>query len=55
MITELVLLEKCLQGYTQNANESLDSVEWKFCPKTIFLGKATVDTECLRISCMLVQ
>ena len=27
------LLKKCLDGYTQNANESLNSNIWKLCPK----------------------
>ncbi|GFX90505.1 uncharacterized protein TNCV_4335091 [Trichonephila clavipes] len=29
------LLKKCLEGKTQNLNESLNSLIWKFCPKTI--------------------
>ncbi|GFW36693.1 uncharacterized protein TNCV_1956931 [Trichonephila clavipes] len=29
------LLKKCLGGKTQNSNESLNSLIWKFCPKTI--------------------
>ncbi|GFV19888.1 uncharacterized protein TNCV_481141 [Trichonephila clavipes] len=28
-------LKKCLGGKTQNPNESLNSLIWKFCPKTI--------------------
>ena len=28
-----VLLRKCLEGYTQNANESFNNVVWRFCPK----------------------
>ena len=27
------LLRKCVEGYTQNANESLNGVIWKLCPK----------------------
>ena len=45
------LLEKCLHGYTQNANESLHSVVWKFCPKELFLGKISVDTACAMAVC----
>ena len=33
------LLEKCLDGYTQNDNESLHSVVWKYCPKEVCLGR----------------
>lgn len=40
------LLEKCLDGYTQNANESFHSVIWKFCPKELFLGRDGVETAC---------
>ena len=27
------LLQKCLAGFIQNANECLNSIMWKFCPK----------------------
>lgn len=40
------LLQKCLQGYTQNANESLHSTVWKLCPKELFLGRESVDIAC---------
>lgn len=40
------LLEKCVDGYTQNANESLHSVVWKLCPKVLHLGKVAVDVAC---------
>ena len=36
------LLEKCIDGYTQNANEALHSVIWRLCPKKLFLGKTSV-------------
>ena len=32
------LLDRCLQGKTQNANESLHSKVWLKCPKTGFVG-----------------
>ena len=38
------LLQKCVMGYTQNANESLHSTVWKFCPKELFMGKTGVET-----------
>ena len=38
------LLEKCVHGYTQNANESLHALVWKFCPKELFLGRTGVKT-----------
>lgn len=37
------LLKKCLEGYSQNANESINSVIWKFCPKKGNHGLVTVD------------
>ena len=40
------LLEKCIDGYTQNANESLHSTVWKLCPKELFLGRESVDIAC---------
>ena len=40
------LLEKCLHGYTQNANESLHHIIWQFCPKELFLERVSVDIAC---------
>lgn len=37
------LLEKCLEGYTQNANESLNALIWKYCPKVGNHGLITVN------------
>ena len=45
------LLEKCIGGYTQNANESLHSVVWRLCPKELFLGKTSIDTACAIAVC----
>ena len=33
-----------MHGYTQNANESLHALVWKFCPKELFLGRTGVQT-----------
>ena len=38
------LLKKCLEGYTQNANESLNNLIWKYCPKTKNHGLVVVET-----------
>ena len=40
------LLARCVDGYTQNANESLHSIVWKFCPKALFLGGNGVEIAC---------
>ena len=45
------LLEKCVHGYTQNANEALHSIVWKFCPKELFLEKTGVATACSLAVC----
>ena len=37
------LLEKCLHGQTQNANEAFNSILWKKCPKEIFVGRSTLE------------
>ena len=39
-----VLLSKCLSGYTQNTNEALNNIIWKFCPKKKNYGLRTVQT-----------
>ncbi|KAL8623788.1 hypothetical protein ACOMHN_054094 [Nucella lapillus] len=37
------LLIKCMRGYTQNQNESLNSLIWKFCPKSKNHGLTSVE------------
>lgn len=37
------LLNRCLGGYTQNSNESLNALIWKFAPKHLHSGKDTVE------------
>ena len=46
-----VLLSKCVDGYTQNANESFHSLVWKLCPKILHLGKEAVETACALAVC----
>ncbi|XP_011864345.1 PREDICTED: uncharacterized protein LOC105560124 [Vollenhovia emeryi] len=38
------LLERCLGAFNQNSNESLNSVIWKFAPKSGFCGSQIVKT-----------
>ena len=46
------LLKKCLDGYHQNANESLHSLVWKFCPKVLHMGSNNVELACaLAVMC----
>lgn len=42
-LTREDLLSRCLGGFTQNANESLNSIVWSIAPKTISSGKTVVD------------
>ena len=37
------LLEKCLHGQTQNANEALNGMIWQHCPKTQFVCRQTLE------------
>ena len=43
-LTHPDLLNKCLDGYTQNANESINQKIWKICPKNQYHGAQTVRT-----------
>ena len=36
------LLCKCLHGQTQNNNESINNVIWKYCPKEVFVSRPVV-------------
>ena len=36
------LLSRCLESFTQNANESLNNLIWARCPKKIYQGKKVV-------------
>lgn len=38
------LLQRCLQGITQNQNEAINAVLWKKCPKSVFCGMEKLDT-----------
>ena len=37
-------MNRCLQGLTQNQNESLNGVLWSICPKNIFCRWKTVES-----------
>ena len=43
-LTHPDLLNKCLDSYTQNANESINQKIWKICPKNQYHGAKTVRT-----------
>lgn len=46
------LLRKCVHGYTQNANESINNIIWKYCPKTKHHGKTTAETAVAMAVCL---
>ncbi|XP_011252143.1 uncharacterized protein LOC105248831 [Camponotus floridanus] len=37
------LLSRCLDGYTQNTNESFNAVVWSIAPKSVSSGKTVLD------------
>ena len=45
-LTRDELLDRCLEGATQNQNESLNSVIWSFLSKETFAGLSSVETAC---------
>ena len=38
------LLQRCLKGYTQNQNESINNSLWVKCPKRVFVGSHRLET-----------
>ena len=42
-LSDSKLLEKCLDGFTQNACESFNSTVWMRCPKERYVGASTVN------------
>ena len=41
-LTSEDLLEQCLEAFTQNNNDSINSLIWTFAPKHLHCGKKTV-------------
>ena len=42
-LSEPALLMRCLSGYTQNQNESFNSLIWKRCPKHLWRGPCQIE------------
>ena len=38
-LSDTKLLQRCLKGLTQNANEAISSLLWSRCPKRVFCSK----------------
>ena len=47
-LTEENLLKRCARNKTQNENESFHSTTWIYCPKSVFVGRKTMDTAVLQ-------
>lgn len=43
-LSEPSLIERCIPGYTQNHDESLNALIWKHCPKHLWRGPLYVKT-----------
>ena len=50
-LSEENLLKRCSRNRTQNANEALHHLIWKFSPKAIFNGRKTLETAVLLALC----
>ena len=35
--------KKCLDGKTQNNNESINNLIWKICPKDVYVGRTVLE------------
>ena len=42
-LTDEDLFKKCVHGKTQNANEALNGLIWSRLPKTVFVGRETIE------------
>ena len=43
-LSDKTLLERCLKGLTQNANEAINSILWSKCPKRVFCSKTKLQS-----------
>ena len=49
------LLQRCMQGLTQNQNESINRLLWSLCPKTKFCGRKRVEVAVCNAVCHFNQ
>jgi len=45
------LIQRCARKKTQNPNESLHQLIWKICPKSIYVGRRTLNTAVALAAC----
>ena len=50
-LSDEALLKRCARQKTQNPNESFHNAVWKLCPKTIHVGRKTLDTAVALAAC----
>ena len=50
-LTNEDILQRCLKGFTQNQNESLNGTVWNRCPKTRFCGQQHVQVAVCEAVC----
>ena len=50
-LTNEDILQRCLKGFTQNQNESLNGTVWTRCPKTRFCGQQRVQVAVCEAFC----
>ena len=50
-LTDDGLLQRCVRGKTQNSNESFHNAVWKICPKSVFVGRHTIETAVAMAAC----
>ena len=43
-LSDLNLLQRCQQGFTQNQNEAINNILWAKCPKRVFVGSSKIET-----------
>ena len=54
MLSDDGLLKRCLRAETQNANESLHNLIWRYCPKGTYVGRKTLETAVALAVCQFV-
>ena len=54
-LTDDSLLRRCTRNRTQNPNESLHNVIWRFCPKITFVGRKTLESATCLALCQFAK
>ena len=54
-LSEDSLLQRCKRGASQNQNESLHSVIWRFCPKLNYAGRRSIEAAICMALCQFLK